>query len=163
VAKSTTVTIRAAIVGTALVAALAFSGVRGAALADAGVARASCTNPTGAGHGYNASIGNRQNGQRVCLAVGEKLLVLLSAPPSTGLSWHDIQARPAGVVTVTRLTILLPRGVTAANFLADHKGVAELTSQRQACSPPPKSSILCGAVIHWQATLVVLGPRSSAS
>jgi hypothetical protein len=106
------------------------------------------------GPGDNAWIGNEQNGKKICVRVGEKLLVTLSAPPSSGLDWERIRVSPPGVLTAGPPTLMLARGVTAANFLAAHPGVAHLSSQRMVCSPP-KSQVACGAKVSWKATVVV--------
>jgi hypothetical protein len=47
-------------------------------------------------------------------------------------------------------------GVTATTFMAVHEGIAVLSSQRRACSPPPKSSMRCGPGLHWKVTVVVV-------
>lgn len=121
--------------------------------------RPACAPVRGLGHGYNASIGNEQNGHEVCIRVGEELLVILSAPASGALDWERIQVSPPGVLTVAPLTVMLSRGVTATNFLAAHPGVAHLSSQRMACSPPPKSHVACGAKVSWKATVVVMAAQ----
>jgi hypothetical protein len=114
-----------------------------------------CTPLRGPGPGYNATIGNAQNGKQVCITLGQKLLVFLTVPPTSGLKWHPIQASPPGVLSIAPLTLMLSRGVTAQNFIATHTGVAHLSSERMACSPPPKSQVECGAMVSWRATVLV--------
>jgi hypothetical protein len=114
-----------------------------------------CVYPHGAGPGYNASIGNQENGKTVCLTLGEKLLVSLSAPASTGLSWSRIQVSPPGVLANAPLTLSLPKGVTAANLLAAHPGFVNLTSERRVCPPASSGAATCEAMISWRATVMV--------
>ncbi len=76
----------------ALAAVVCSSGPAGAgALARADVTTARCAAPHGAGPGYNASIGNAQNGMTVCIAVGEKLLVVLSSGNPNGSPWGAVR------------------------------------------------------------------------
>jgi hypothetical protein len=156
----------------ALVAASAFAGnvgmgvagVAGVSGAGMGVAGAQpvlpvrpgvCSPTPGAGPGYNVSIGNAQNGKQVCITVGEKLLVFLSVSPTSALKWHPVQVSPPGVLTIAPLTLMLSKNVTATNFKATHTGLAHLSSERMACSPPPKSQVACGAMVSWRATVLV--------
>ncbi len=44
-----------------------------------------CKVPAGAWPGHYGSIGNQQNGETVCVVLGGKLLVSLSAPAGAGL------------------------------------------------------------------------------
>lgn len=120
----------------------------------------SCAALGGSGPGYNAAIGNAQNGKKVCITEGEKLLVFLSVPATDASKWQGIRVSPAGLLTVAPLTLMLPRGVTAQNFRATHLGTAHLSSQRMACSPPPGSQVACGALVAWKATVVVLAPAA---
>jgi hypothetical protein len=114
-----------------------------------------CVFPHGSGPGYNASIGTQENGKTVCITLGEKLLVSLSAPASGGLSWSHIQPFPHGILAVAPLTLMLPKGVTATNFLAVHPGVVNLTSERRVCPPATSGSATCEVMILWRATIVV--------
>jgi hypothetical protein len=143
----------------ALVATSAFAGDVGMCVAGAQpvlpVRPGLCSLTPGAGPGYNVSIGNAQNGKEVCITVGEKLLVFLSVSPTSALKWHPVQVSPPGVLTIAPLTLMLSRNVTAANFKATHTGLAHLSSERTACSPPPKSEVACGAMVSWRATVLV--------
>jgi hypothetical protein len=118
-----------------------------------------CTLPHGPGPGYNASIGNQQNGGTICVTVGEKLLVLLSAPPGNGFAWRHIVPSPSGILFPAPLTITVPRGATATDFFAKRQGVVKLASQRAACRAAPTGSLSCGALVSWQVTLIVSGPH----
>ncbi|HTT92889.1 MAG TPA: hypothetical protein VMF65_25265 [Acidimicrobiales bacterium] len=171
-------TIRAAILGVAL-AATAFAAVGGAGNAMAaqpnGPVQAvhriapvqpigpvqtrfpACVYPHGAGPGYNASIGNQENGKTVCLALGEKLLVSLSAPTAKSPKWSHIQVSPSGVLTTAPLTLMLSPGMTATNFLASHPGAVDLTSQRHVCPPSTNGTVSCDVMVAWRATVVVRG------
>jgi hypothetical protein len=114
-----------------------------------------CSPAQGAGPGYNVSIGNAQNGKKVCITVGERLLVFLSVPPPSALKWHTVQVAPLGILTTAPLTLMVSQNVTATNFKAVHTGLAHLSSERMACSPPPKSEVACGAMVSWKATVLV--------
>jgi hypothetical protein len=152
--------LRAAMVGTVLVGALAGAGLANVPLASA--ATVVCARPGGPGPGYNASISNGQNGETVCLRVGEKLLVSLTAPAKVSLWWRHIHVSPPGVLTPARLNMLLARGVTAAAYMAARPGTVDLSSQRLACSPPPRGTIKCGAPLRWEVKVVVVGRRPSS-
>lgn len=161
----TCATIRTAILGALLAAAVTVSGAGNAAaappispvqpIAPVQTRIPLCVYPHGAGPGYNASIGNQEDGKTVCLTLGEKLLVSLSAPASKGLSWSRIQVSPPGVLADAPLTLMLPKGVTAANLLAAHPGTVDLTSARHVCPPATNGSATCEAMISWRATVVV--------
>ena len=164
----------------ALVATSAFAGIvgmggavlGGAVLGGAGMGVAgaqplvpvrlgACSPTPGAGPGYSVSIGNAQNGKQVCITVGEKLLVFLSVSPTSALKWHPVRVSPPGVLTIAPLTLMVSRNVTATNFEATHTGLAHLSSERMACSPPPKSQVACGAMVSWRATVLVrAAPRA---
>ena len=121
---------------------------------------ATCIVPGGPGPGYNASIGTRQNGKTICVTIGEKLLVLLSAPLPNAAPWSSVHPSKAGIVKTAPLTLMLSRGTTATNFEAIRAGTIELSSQRAACSPPASGSGSCNTIVLWRVTLVV---RSGSS
>lgn len=155
----TRVAVRAGVLGLLLTTAVTASATASAVAALKPVTPVlpnlpSCASPTRPGPGYNASIGNQENGKTICATVGEKLLVSLSAPATTGLKWSHIQASPAGVLTAAPLTITLSRGVTAANFLAVRGGVVELSSQRHVC-PPVANGATCEVMLAWEVKVVV--------
>ena len=149
---------RMGLVGVAVIAAFGTSGVVGIVnapnvpLTDV---VPSCTVPHHPGPGYNASITNQQDGQRICIGVGEKLLVFLTAPSPKAPRWHQISATPSGILGIAPLNLMLPRGVTATNFLAVRRGVAEVTSERPACGPAPPGGASCDVIMLWRVTVVV--------
>jgi hypothetical protein len=102
------------------------------------------------------SIGARQNGKTICLAVGEDLVVELASPAATGLGWAPVKASPPGILTKGRSTTEGSRFVTEASFTADHKGIAELSSQRPTCAAPSAGRVTCGALLYWGARVVVV-------
>ncbi|MGA8295955.1 MAG: carboxypeptidase-like regulatory domain-containing protein [Acidimicrobiales bacterium] len=122
---------------------------------------ATCTFPSGAGPGFNASIGIRQNGTTVCVTIGEKLLVLLRAPRPNATPWSAIRPARAGVVKIAPLTMMFSRGTTATNFEAIRTGTVGFSSHRPVCSPPATGTATCTSIVLWRITLVVR-PRSSA-
>jgi hypothetical protein len=144
-------------VGIAVAAVPGPSGVLNAPTVPPTIAPTSCTVPHHPGPGYNASITNQQNGQRICIGVGEKLLVFLTAPSPHGTLWRQITAEPPGPLRVAPVTLMLARGVTATNFLAIRKGVAEVTSERPVCGPAPPGGASCDSIALWRATVVVQG------
>jgi hypothetical protein len=152
--------LRAATVGTVLTGVLAGAGAANVPVASA--ATVACTRPGRPGPGYNATISNRQNGDMVCIGVGEKLLVSLSAPPKISLWWRHIHVSPPGVLTLAPLNMLVATGVTATAYRAARPGTAELSSQRLACVPPPRGTVRCGAPLRWEVTVVVVGRRPSS-
>jgi hypothetical protein len=101
------------------------------------------------------SIGALQNGETVCLTVGQKLLVELASPATTGLGWAPVDVSPPGILAKGPSTAMYSRFVTEASFIAKHKGIAELSSQRPTCSVPRGSGVTCAALLHWGARVVV--------
>jgi hypothetical protein len=144
-------------VGIAVVAVSGPIGVLNAPTVPPTVAPTSCSVPHHPGPGYNASITNQENGQRICIGAGEKLLVFLTAPSPNGPLWRHIAAEPSGPLRVASLTLMLARGVTATNFVAVLTGVAEVTSERPVCGPAPPGGASCDSIELWRATVVVQG------
>ena len=134
------------------------AGAAGAGAAGAG-AVPGCTVLHGAGPGYNASIGNSQNGKTVCITVGEKLLVILSGGSPNASPWHAIRMSKPGVLKIAPLTLMLSRGLTAANFQAVRAGRVQLTSERSPCTPTTSMAVHCNVIELWRVTVVV---RASA-
>lgn len=161
--NTSTVSVGAALLGGALTFAV-ISVVGPGATANAGTLplsrSAACTSVHNPGPGYNASIGTAQNGKLVCVNVGEKLLVLLSAPSDTELGWSRIAVKPPGILASAPITLMFSRNVTAENFLAKRQGTVELTSERSACAVPRGSQVFCGSVLRWEAKVVVLAERT---
>ena len=116
----------------------------------------------GAGVG-TISIGTQQNGATVCLTVGQKLLVELASPATTGLGWAPVRVSPPGILAKALSTARYSRFVTEASFTAKHKGVAELSSQRPTCSAPRGSEDTCEALLHWGARVVVMASHAEGS
>ncbi len=139
----------------AVVAAIGATGVAGSPNVPPTAVPAACTVPHHPGPGYNASITNQQNGHRVCIGLGEKLLVFLSAPSPQASAWRQITAAPPGILRVAPLSLMLPKGVTATNFLAERRGVVQITSERSACGPAPPGGATCDVILLWRATVVV--------
>ena len=163
VRKTRTVAMGAALLGSALTSAVTFVGAGAGATASAGTLTlnpaSGCTSVHDPGPGYSGSIGTTQNGKAVCMAVGQKLLVFLAAPATTELGWSRIAVAPPGILTSAPLTPMFSRNVTAENFLAKRQGTVELTSERSACAVPRGSQVFCGAVLRWEAKIVVLAER----
>jgi hypothetical protein len=162
VRKTGTVSVGAALLSGALIFTVIFAVGTGAA-ASAGTLppspSAACTRVHNPGPGYNASIGTAQNGKSVCVSVGEKLLVFLSAPANSELGWSRIAVTPPGILASAPFTLMLPRNVLAENFLAKRQGTVDLTSERSACSVPRGSQVFCGSVLRWEAKVVVMAER----
>jgi hypothetical protein len=116
----------------------------------------------GAGVG-TISIGAPQNGATVCLTIGQKLLVELTSPAATGLGWAPVRVSPPGILAKAPSTAMYSHFVTEASFIAKHKGVAELSSQRPTCSAPRGSEDTCEALLHWGARVVVLASHAQGS
>jgi hypothetical protein len=113
-----------------------------------------CQAAGGGGPGYSASVGTKHNGATICLKVGQKLLVLLSAPHLQGPDWSPIAASPPGVLRPAALTLMLPRGTTAENFRAVRVGTARLRSTRPVCPDTPGRPH-CLAIEGWSVTVSV--------
>jgi hypothetical protein len=120
-----------------------------------------CNPIRGTGPGYHASVGTAQNGETVCLTVGEKLLVFLAAPTTTSLGWTPIRVAPPGVLSAAPLALKLTRNVTAENFVGTREGFVKLSSQRPACNVPRGSQVFCGAVLRWEAKVQVVAKRNA--
>jgi hypothetical protein len=162
--RVTKVSTRTAFASIAVVAALGTAGVTNApnVPSTAQLPTAPCIQAHHPGPGYDASVTNHQNGERICVGVGERLLVFLSAPTPKSSPWRQITAAPPGILRVAPLTLMLARGVTATNFLAVRRGVAEVTSERPACGPAPPGGATCDAILLWRATVVVQGQFKSS-
>ena len=148
---------RTALAGLVVVAALGTTGVADSRNVRPRAVPAACTIPHHPGPGYNASITDQQSGHRVCIGLGERLLVFLSVPSPQASAWGQITAAPPGTLKIAPLSLMLPKGVTATNFLAERRGVAEVTSERPACGPAPPGGASCDAIVLWRATVVVEG------
>jgi hypothetical protein len=151
-----------ALLGCAVVTAALFGGSAGAPPVAASVVPSkpvsACSAVQGPGPGYNASIGSAQDGKTVCITVGEKLVVFLSAPVGGASEWAPIEVAPKGVLAPAPLALMLPRNVRAENFLATRPGKVELSSDRPACSVPRGSQVSCGAILLWEAKVTVAVP-----
>jgi hypothetical protein len=115
----------------------------------------SCHVPSGHGPGYDASIGVKQDGETLCIKVGETLLVLLTAPSPNGPRWGHIAALPPGILGPAPMTLMLSRGATAANFRALKAGTVELTSVRRVCPPAKPGVATCDSMQAWRVTVKV--------
>jgi hypothetical protein len=163
------VTFRAAAVGAVLAGTFSAGILAGGAfsLATAGNASATeampivlaCRVLAGAWPGHYGLIGSQQNGETVCVLLGGKLLVSLSAPPGAGSAWQHIVVSPAGVLTPAPMPSPVRPGVTGAAFLAKREGTVKITSYRRACPVTGAGSASCDALISWKATVVVRGPQ----
>ena len=109
-----------------------------------------CLIPHGAGPGYDASIGNQQNGNSVCITVGERLLVVLSGGQPNASAWQAIHVSKPGILQVAPL-----RGTVGRNFKATRIGSVEVTSERPACPQAPSGAPTCDAIELWRVTVIV--------
>jgi hypothetical protein len=162
VRKTRTVSIRATLLSGALALSVVSSAAPGSTASAATLPLGSspgCTSVHNPGPGYNGSIGTAQNGKSVCMTVGEKLLVFLSAPTNTELGWSHIAVAPAGILSSAPFTLMISRNVTAENFVAKRQGTVDLTSERSACAVPRGSQVFCGSVLRWEAKVVVVTER----
>jgi hypothetical protein len=114
-----------------------------------------CTVARGAGPGYDASISNGSGDKTYCVHVGERILVFLSAPTPNSSPWGAVQVSPAGAVQHAPLTLMLSRGVTAANFKLIRVGRIALSATRPACKPVSSGAPMCAAIEVWRASLQV--------
>ena len=78
------VTFRAVAVGAVLAGTFSLATASNASAAEARPIVLACKVPAGAWPGHYGSIGNQQNGETVCVVLGGKLLVSLSAPAGAG-------------------------------------------------------------------------------
>ncbi len=153
------VTFRAVAVGAVLAGTLLLATAGSASAAEARPTVLACRVPAGAWPGHYGSIGNQQNGETVCVVLGGKLLVSLSAPAGAGSAWQTIVVSPAGILTpVPRPSPVRP-GMTGAGFLAKREGTVRVSSYRRACPATGAGSASCDAVISWKVTVVVRGPQ----
>jgi len=116
-----------------------------------------CIVPHGSGPGYDASIGNHQNDKSVCITIGERLLVVLSAGATNAPRWRAIHVSRSGILHIAPLTLMLSRGTTGTNFKATDVGTVELSSQRPACAPA-LSATTCDTIEIWRASIIVRAP-----
>ncbi len=117
-----------------------------------------CLVPAPAAPGHFGSIGNQQNGQTICLVLGGKLLVSLSAPAASSLAWQGVVVAPDGILAKTPMPGPVRAGVTGSAFLARRQGVVKLSSERRVCAPA-SGSASCDAMLAWKVTVIVRGPH----
>jgi hypothetical protein len=161
VAPSTRVASALALATLVFVSTLAAGGVRTASAAEPiGPAPCVTLRPTAS---ESVTIGNSEDGKTICVVVGEKLVVALSAPSVRGPGWSRIRVSRAGVLSAAPLTRTLARGVTAASFVAADPGTVSLASVRRACMQPPPGAATCTALVLWKATVLVRPIRKPAS
>jgi hypothetical protein len=155
-----TVTFRVAVVGAFLAGGFSSVTASNAATAEPRPVSVGCLVPAGAAVlGHYGSIGNQQNGETICLVLGGKLLVSLSAPMVPRLEWQGIVASPAGILTPAPTPSPLRRGATSAGFLARRPGVVTLSSNRRACPSAGAGTASCDTLVSWKVTVVVHGPQ----
>ena len=114
-----------------------------------------CLIPHGSGPGYDASIGNQQNGKSVCITVGERLLVVLSSGEPNASAWRAIHVSKPGILQVAPLTLMFSRGTVGTNFKATRIGSVKITSERPACPQAPSGAPTCDAIELWRVTVIV--------
>ena len=152
-------TFRAAAVGAVLVGSYSLATAGGASTAEARPIVLGCMVPAGAWPGHYGSIGNQQNGEAVCVVLGGKLLVSLSAPAGPGIAWRNIVVSPAGILTPAPMPNPVRPGVTGAGFLAKREGIVRISSYRRGCPATGAATASCDALISWKVTVVVRGPQ----
>jgi hypothetical protein len=153
------VTFRAVAAGAVLVGTFSLATACNASAAEARPIVLACKVPAGAWPGHYGSIGNQQNGETLCVVLGGKLLVSLSAPVGAGSAWQNVVVSPAGILTPAPVPSPLRSGVTGAGFLARHEGIVKISSYRRACPATGAGSASCDALILWKVTVVVRGPQ----
>jgi hypothetical protein len=155
----TTMTFGAALMGVALVGVPSLSGAGTASAARARPIMFPCVVPQEAGAASAGAIGNAQNGTTICVTVGEKLLVSLSAPAGTGMEWQHVVASPPGVLVAAPIPVTAGEAVTSTAFLAMGQGRATLSSQRRACPAAQAGPASCETSVSWGVTVDVRGPH----
>jgi hypothetical protein len=153
------VTFRAVAVGAVLGGSFSLATAGNGSAAEATPIVLGCMVPAGAWPGHYGSIGNQQNGETVCLVVGGKLLVSLSAPAGPGSAWRNIVVSPAGILAPAPMPSPVRPGVTGAGFLAKHEGTVKISSYRRGCATTGTGSASCDALITWKVNVVVRGPQ----
>ncbi len=153
-----TVTFRAVAAGAVLAGSLWPSTISDVAAAETTPIALPCLVPMPASHGHYASIGNLQNGQTICLVLGEKLVVSLSAPAASNLAWQGVVVAPGGILAKTPIPGPVRAGVTGSAYLARRQGIVKLSSERRACAPA-SGSASCDAMLAWKVTVIVRGPH----
>lgn len=145
-----------ALVTLAAAVALVVIAAEGTSASSTHGAASACLLPDGAGPGHHASIGTADNGKRVCVRVGERLLVRLAAPSPAAPRWREIVAVPAGVLVPAPSSVVPARGVTAGEFRAVRRGEVAVSSTRPGCAPARPGAVTCEVIELWRATVVVL-------
>ena len=153
-----TVTFRAVAAGAVLAGSLWPSTASDVAAAETTPIALPCLVPMPASPGHYASIGNQQNGQTICLVLGEKLVVSLSKPAASSLAWQGVVVAPGGILAKTQVAGPVRAGVTGSVFLARRPGIVKLSSERRVCAPAPGSAS-CDAMLAWKVTVIVRGPH----
>jgi hypothetical protein len=153
-----TATFRAVAAGAVLAGSLWPSTAGDVAAAETTPVALPCLVPTPASPGHYGSIGNRQNGQMICLLIGGKLLVSLSAPAASSLAWQRVVVAPSGILAKTPMPGPARAGVTGSAYLATRQGIVKLSSERRVCAPA-SGSATCDAMLAWKVTVIVRGPH----
>jgi len=156
---ASSVTFRAVAVGALVAGTLSLATVGSASAAEARPIVVGCMVPAGAWPGHYGSIGNQQDGETVCVVVGGKLLVTLSAPAGASTAWRNIVVSPAGILTPATMPSSVRPGVTGAGYLAKREGIVRISSYRRACPAAGAGSASCDALVSWKVTVVVRGPQ----
>ncbi|GAA3433157.1 hypothetical protein GCM10018954_027600 [Kutzneria kofuensis] len=92
------------------------------------------------------------NGQTVCVAVGDKFTVKLL---DDGKGHWSAVTSDSDAVDVLLLTGSPPISGTQADFVARHKGTAKLTSTRPVCPSASPGGVTCQAMQAFTVTVTV--------
>jgi hypothetical protein len=92
------------------------------------------------------------NGQTVCVEVGDKFTVKL---PEDGKGHWSAITSDSDAVDVLLLTGSPPISGTQADFMARHKGTAKLTATRPVCPSAKPGSMTCQAMQAFTVTVTV--------
>lgn len=108
------------------------------------------------------TLSAHDNGKSYCIKQGTGVMIYLKG--TRALPWSPLKSHSTAMVPRANGHMMLMLGVTGGYFVADHQGVAVITSSRNPCGPRvaptgPTTShkMLCGVVETFQVTVTVVG------
>jgi hypothetical protein len=80
------------------------------------------------------TLSARDNGRSLCITRGTGVLIYLKGTPA--VRWKQLRSSSDALVPRANGHLMLMLGVTGGSFVADHQGVAVISSTRNPCGPP---------------------------
>jgi hypothetical protein len=108
------------------------------------------------------TLSAHDNGKSYCIKQGTGVLIYLRG--TRALPWSPLKSHSTAMIPRANGHMMLMLGVTGGYFVADHQGVAVISSSRDPCGPRvaptgPTTShkMLCGDIQTFRVTVTVVG------